>query len=589
MQQRMQASASPPSDDVIDLREYVAVLRRRKWLVLVVLIFFTALAGAYSFTRMPLYTARSEILILPSSASSQYRPDQLVSIETEARLAKSAPVAEIARTSLGSSLSVPDLLRKVRVETTADALVLDIFFTDGKPTAAAAGADAFSAAYLRYKRDRAIETAASTRQSLQQRIDALVEDRDRLDRQIAQSVPDSAEYLNAQEERDTVNGQIAVFNSQIAVLPAPVDAGEVILQAEVPAEPSSPKHVLNLAMGLFMGVFLGVVAAFVRDRTDERISGRGELESALGAPVIAAIPSIIGLGRRQAAAGLVTEMQPRSPAAEAYRTLRTSVMAMSRQRDLKVFAVASPTLGDGKSTTVANLAVALSHADKRVLAISADLRRPSLHGFFDVENELGLSDVLSGDVRIEEVTQPVSPSLWLITSGRPPARPAELLQSLQMSDLLAQQRDRFDYVLVDCPPILGLSDTLSIAPFVDAVLLVARAENTTRGAIIHAVDQLGQAGAIVRGGILNDVALSKRGGMDGFGYTYGYGYGAREETAATDERLLPRLMKRDRAGGDQWEADPDESGFEDIAGRNGDAEKGPVSTPRPQARLTNDP
>ena len=144
-----------------------------------------------------------------------------------------------------------------------------------------------------------------------------------------------------------------------------------------------------------------------------------------------------------------------------------------------------------------------------------------------MENGLGLGDVLQGDVPVKEAILSVSPNLWLLTSGRPPARPAELLQSKQMSDLLAKQSELFDFVLVDCRPSSGLADTLAIAPFVDAVLLVAqRREDDPKGALMHAVDQLGQVGAVVRGGVLNNVAPSKRGGMDGFGYTYGYGYGA---------------------------------------------------------------
>jgi len=522
----MQASASS-SDDAIDLREYGAVLRRRIWLVLGILVVFVGLAGAYSFTRTAMYTARAEVLIQPTSSSSQFRPDQLVSLDTETRLAKSAPVAEIAKETLQSPLTVPELLKKVEVKTLQDALVLDIFYTDGNAKDAAAGADAFANAYLTYRRNRAVEAATLARQGIQQQINDLLDQRDKLDRQIVAAVPGSVEALNAQEERDTVNGQVAVLTSQIVALPVAVDPGEVIIEPEVPLAPSSPKHPINLAMGLFLGLFFGIVAAFVRDRTDERVGGRADLEQALDAPVLAAIPTITGLGKRPG--GLVTEKQPRSPASEAYRTLRTGVMAMRRQRDMKVFAIASPTLGDGKSTTTANLAVVLSHADNRVLAISADLRRPTLHEYFDVDNGLGLGDVLQGDVPIDEAILAVSPNLWLLTSGRPPARPAELLQSRQMSDLLAQQAQLFDFVLVDCPPVLGLADTLAVAPYMDAVLLVASAESTTKGALMHAVDQLGQVGAVVRGGVLNRVSPSKRGGTDGFGYTYGYGYGAAPE------------------------------------------------------------
>jgi Mrp family chromosome partitioning ATPase len=154
-----------------------------------------------------------------------------------------------------------------------------------------------------------------------------------------------------------------------------------------------------------------------------------------------------------------------------------------------------------------------------------------------VENGVGLSNVLLGEVPVDEAVQAVSPNLWLLVTGRIPARPAELLQSHRMSELLAQMRDRFDFVLIDCPPVLGLADSLSIAPLADAVLLVASAGATKRGAIVHAIDQLGQVGASVVGGILNNVTFSKRGGSYGYGYGYGYGY----DEAPEDEETVSRF------------------------------------------------
>jgi capsular exopolysaccharide synthesis family protein len=202
-------------------------------------------------------------------------------------------------------------------------------------------------------------------------------------------------------------------------------------------------------------------------------------------------------------------------------------MALGRQRALKVFAVVSPMLGEGKTTTTANLAVALSHTDSRVLVMTADLRRPALHQCFHREMGIGTADVLLGEATLADAIEKVSPNLWLLTSGRPPARPAELLQSHRLPELLAKAIESFDFVLVDCPPVLGLADTLAVAPLADAVILVARAESSKRGAIVHAADQLEQVGAMVRGAVLNDVSLSRRASE----YGYGYGYGATSEDA----------------------------------------------------------
>jgi capsular exopolysaccharide synthesis family protein len=219
-------------------------------------------------------------------------------------------------------------------------------------------------------------------------------------------------------------------------------------------------------------------------------------------------------------------------------------MAMARRRDLKVFALLSPVQGEGKTTTASNLAVTLSHTDSRVLLIAADLRRPSLYRYFQLENDVGLSDVLLGEIPLEEAIQAVSPNLWVLVSGNPPARPAELLQSHRMAELLSRQRDRFDFIILDCPPVLGLADSLAIAPLTDAVILIASAEQTKRGAIAHALDQLSQVGAVVRAGVLNNVSLSKR--NSSYGYGYGYGYGADE---APDDEDVAGLSRLDRVRG----------------------------------------
>ena len=186
----MQASASP-AEEVVDLREYAAVLRRRKWLILAVTALFTGLMAAYSFTKAPMYTAQTTVTVQPATASSTYRPDQLVSLDTEARLVRSAPVAILAKDALGWELTIPELLKQVSVETTPDSLVLDIFFTDGQPNDAAAGADAFAKAYLKYKTDRAVDAAVAQRSQVQDTIDGLVDRREKLDRIIDSSIPGS--------------------------------------------------------------------------------------------------------------------------------------------------------------------------------------------------------------------------------------------------------------------------------------------------------------------------------------------------------------------------------------------------------------
>jgi capsular exopolysaccharide synthesis family protein len=236
---------------------------------------------------------------------------------------------------------------------------------------------------------------------------------------------------------------------------------------------------------------------------------------------------------------LVSLEQPKSAVSEAYRTLRTSVLFTGMQRGVKALMVVSPTAGEGKTTTAANLAVSLADANKRVILISADLRKPRVHRFFGLENEVGLSSVLTGDARAWEALQdPKIDNLRVMASGPVPARPGELLQSEAMGELIAELREVADFVIVDTAPILLVADALALAPLVEGVIFVADSEVTTRGAVAHAREQLEQVGAPIIGAVFNNFDPSKarnyspyayypyryRYGRYGYGERYGYGY-----------------------------------------------------------------
>lgn len=531
MQSRYQPSA-PLREEIVDLRDYLLVLRRRIRLIVGVTVLGLVLALAYSFFQTRIYTAKVEVLVQPATtASSGLRPDQLISLETEGRLVVSAPIASLANDSLESGLTVTELLDHVAVQTTPETLVLDILYWDPIPEQAARGANAFADAYLEFKRQRALDAVVNARGFIGQQISDL-ETQVREQTQIINSTnTGSSAYRDAQALRDTLTGQIAFLQAQLANVPVIVDPGQVILPATPPASPSSPKHPLNGILGLFLGGFLGVVAAFVRDRTDDRLRGRSDLEAHLGVPVLSIVPHVKGWGRRDPAR-LVMRDQPRSAAAEAYRTLQNGVLFTARQKGLKSLAVVSPMVGEGKTATAANLAVALAQADNRVLVISADLRKPRLHQFFGLPNEWGLADILLQEATVPDAMfDPWITNLRVITSGRIPDNPAELLQSHRLQELLAEQRDSYDFVVIDCPPVLGLADSLTVASLVDGVILVAQSDSSKRGAILEAREHLEHVGAVLVGGVLNDVSLSRLG-------SYQYGYGV-ESVPASRQRTAP--------------------------------------------------
>jgi len=490
-------TSQPASDSAfLDLRDYVGVLRRRKKLVALITLIAVGAAIAWTAVQPRVYSATAEVLVRPPIlAVGDTTSTQSLNIENERQIAMSVPVATIAADQAGGT-TPRDLNRDTDVTVTKDADVLQVRVSDPDPRVAARRANALAAAYLAYKTQQARATIDAKVAVLKERLGAL-----------AGSKGSSA--------------STALLNQQLAqVQSTTIDAGEVLVAAEVPGAPSSPNLPMNIALALFAGLFVGVIAAFARERMDDHLHGRADLEGTIGAPVMTMIPTVPGW-RDRGETHLVTLESPRSPAAEAYRTLRTSMFVAAAERGIKTVMVVSALAGEGKSTTAANLAVTLAQADKKVVLVSADLRRPRVHEFFGLAGDRGLSEVLEGDRRAwESLRSGRIDNLWVMSSGKVSDHPTELLQSRDMQELIAEQREVVDFIVIDCPPILAVADALVLAPLVDCVLYVADAATTPRGAVVQARAQLDQVGARVLGAVLNNVDA----GATGYAY-YGAQYG----------------------------------------------------------------
>ena len=212
--------------------------------------------------------------------------------------------------------------------------------------------------------------------------------------------------------------------------------------------------------------------------------------------------------------------EPQSAAAEAYRVIRTNLIfsAPGARGRIVLFGSANP--GEGKTTTVANLAASLAQNGARVLAVDADLRRPTLHRHFGLDHTPGLSDAVVGRSKLTEVVRATSVSgLSVIPCGYIPPNPAELLGSESLREVLHGLRKRYDWVLVDAPPILAMADTPVLCPFVDGLVLVVWSESSSRPALRRALDQLERVGGKLTGVVLNKVDLQRN------AYYYGQHYG----------------------------------------------------------------
>lgn len=219
---------------------------------------------------------------------------------------------------------------------------------------------------------------------------------------------------------------------------------------------------------------------------------------------------------------LVTQKDPKNPAAEAYRVIRTGIQFAQAGKELQTIALTSCTLNEGKSTTIANLAVVLTQAGKSVLLIDCDMRNPTVHKNFNLSNKVGLSSCISMGTALSDAVQKTSiEGLYALTGGVIPPNPSELLGSEQMKNVLQRAKEQYDYVLIDTPPVMPVTDALIVGRFVDGMILVIASAEVKVEMARDVKNQLVNAGANILGVVLNKV----RSEHHGYGYGYYYYYG----------------------------------------------------------------
>jgi len=274
----------------------------------------------------------------------------------------------------------------------------------------------------------------------------------------------------------------------------------VVELATVPTSPVKPQVPLNVALGLIAGLVVAVGLVLLMEYLDDTVKSEQDVERVAGLTTLGVIARF---GRRRSGQP-VSGYGSRSPAAEAYRAIRTSVQFATMDRPGQVLLVTSPNAGDGKSTTAANLAVAMASAGKRVVLVDGDLRKPTLHRAFNLENRVGLtSALLSGNGTRSYIQSSGFDNLLVLASGPLPPNPSELLSSPRMRDLMEALRREVDVVVMDSPPALLVTDATLLAALADATILVAEAGHTRSAALRQAVDGLSRATDRLLGVVLN--------------------------------------------------------------------------------------
>lgn len=483
----------------MELRDYVRVLHRNWILILVLLILGLAGGAGYAALQQPKYVASTQLYV--SVRTEGAATGDLVQGTTFARqmvtsyvdVVGTALVLEPVIEELDLDDSVSGLSSRITATTPLNTVLIDVSVTDGDPEQAAAIANAVAASF-----QKAVQT------TLEQ---------------------------PATEE---------------AVSPVRITVTE---PAVASSTPTSPNVRLLIILGGVIGLALGLAVAMLRTVLDNRIHTLHDIETLTDRPVLGGIAFDPDAPKRP----LIVHADPRSPRAESFRSLRTNLQFLDLDSGPRIFVVSSAGPGEGKSTTTANLAIALAETGARVALIDGDLRLPRVADYLAIEGGVGLTDVLIGRVDVADALQKWGTTdLYVLPSGQIPPNPSELLGSAAMDQVLASLGEYFDYVLIDAPPLLLVTDAAVVGSKTRGVIIAAASGKTKKQELSGALRALETAGVQMLGIV---VTMLPTKGPDSYGYG-AYTYGATHDLegdavtnhrAAKSRKKAPRAKKRSTA------------------------------------------
>ena len=353
-------------------------------------------------------------------------------------------------------------------------------------------------------------------------------------------------FATLKSEKETLSDELSRVNTQLTefnTLQAYSSRELKTLNPPSKPEQYSPSLLFALPIGLMLGSLAGLLFGVLKEMAEKTFRSSEEIARQLGVQVVAHIPFFTSRSRaseyKNVSPDMVTMHRPTSVPSEAFKALRTSIFFKANQSQAKVLQVTSPSPADGKSTVAANLAASIAQSGRRVVLIDCDLRKPTQHKRFGLKNDVGFTDLLIGELKTEATLQDTGiENLTLLTSGPQFSNPAELLTSAALQEVVDEIKGLFDFVIIDTPPVLAVTDPVIVSDTVDLVYMPMRIRSGVQVNAGQAVEALRAVGTEIDGVIIN--ALSKKdsgkysyGGYGGYGgnsYGYGYGYGQGSRT-----------------------------------------------------------
>lgn len=469
----------------MELRDYLRILHKNWILIVALSLLGIAAASTVSIVATPKYVSSTELYVSVRSGVDS-ATSELVQGTSFARQAvtsyvsivNSARVLEPVIDDLGLDVTSQQLAARVTAASPLNTVLIQISVTDDDPVMAANIANSVGENF----------------------IDVVV---------------------NALEKPEGGGASMVKIETVEPALPA--------------AKPASPNVPLNLVLGLLVGLAVGIGTAVLRTVLDTRIHSSHDVELVTDKPLLGGISFDPDAQKRP----LVVHVDPRSPRAESFRTLRTNLQFLNVDSGPRSFVVTSSVPGEGKSTTAANLAISLAETGARVALVDGDLRLPRLAQYMGIEGAVGLTDVLIGRAQLSDVLQKWGRAqLYVLPSGRIPPNPSELLGSGNMKRLLLSLTTDFSYVIIDSPPLLLVTDAAVVSKLADGAILVAASGRTKRAELAAAVRALDHIGSKLLGVVITMLPTK---GPDAYGYgTYAYG----DTSAFADSEVVTKRQRR---------------------------------------------
>jgi capsular exopolysaccharide synthesis family protein len=533
-----------PQEHSSGLHEYLAVVKRRKWVALATILIVTGAAFALSHLQHAEYRASAEVLLsrnLASALSNVTDPNQSISpdrlAQTQADLAQVPTVIEnTLKAAHVTNMTPGQFAAASSVAAKSDADLLVFRFDSHDPKLAARLATAYAQQYILYRKQLDTQALTRARSQVKRRLAQLEQSGDRK----------SAVYANL-VERD----------QQLATLEALQTSNSTLVKAARGAGQTQPRPTRNTVLGFLLGILLGLALAFLRDALDTRVRSADEVSKTLRLPLLARLPA--PPKTLSSADKLVMIAEPTSPKAEPFRMLRTNLEFVNLKRQARKVIVTSAVEGEGKSTTAANLALALSLAGQHVVLVDLDLRRPYLHRFFGIEGSHNLAEVALGHVSLDDAIVPVTITnglangdgaaagngagkatgvLEVLATGPVPPNPGEFSGSPIVGEILEQLSWRAQYVIIDTAPLLSVGDTLALSRSADAMILVARLKRLRKPMLKELGRMLDGLPGEVLGFVVTEAEAEDEYAY-GYGYRYGYGYGEGRRRGSGQETVEP--------------------------------------------------